>query len=162
MKSTSQRNQGVNDIGKLVYLGFVLSFSFGAHLWQFTRSTLARRRGLKFWPDFLRQYRQHALNIFFILLFWSQGTPRVHLSISTLFIKRASNNAQVHCSLVFSFAWRAWENMSFLLPHLRSGWAVDQAILTEEERLVVLRFGRDADDTCMRMDEVRCHTALHN
>ena len=103
MKSTSQRNQGVNDIGKLVYLGFVLSFSFGAHLWQFTRSTLARRRGLKFWPDFLRQYRQHALNIFFILLFWSQGTPRVHLSISTLFIKRASNNAQVHCSLVFSF-----------------------------------------------------------
>ena len=44
--------------------------------------------------------------------------------------------------------------MSFLLPHLRSGWAVDQAILTEEERVVCLRFGRDADDTCMRMDEV--------
>lgn len=43
--------------------------------------------------------------------------------------------------------------MAFLLPHLRSGWAVDQAILTEEERLVVLRFGRDADDTCMSMDE---------
>jgi DIM1 family U5 snRNP protein len=45
--------------------------------------------------------------------------------------------------------------MSFLLPHLRSGWAVDQAILTEEERVIVLRFGRDADDTCMMMDEVR-------
>ena len=30
--------------------------------------------------------------------------------------------------------------MSFLLPHLRSGWAVDQAILTEEERVIVLRF----------------------
>ena len=44
--------------------------------------------------------------------------------------------------------------MSFLLPHLRSGWAVDQAILTEEERVVVLRFGRDGDETCMRMDEV--------
>ena len=47
--------------------------------------------------------------------------------------------------------------MAFLLPHLRSGWAVDQAILTEEERLVVLRFGRDADDKCMTMDEVRRH-----
>ena len=45
--------------------------------------------------------------------------------------------------------------MSYLLPHLRSGWAVDQAILTEEERLVCLRFGRDGDETCMRMDEVR-------
>ncbi len=45
--------------------------------------------------------------------------------------------------------------MSYLLPHLKSGWHVDQAILTEEERVVVLRFGRDADDTCMRMDEVR-------
>jgi DIM1 family U5 snRNP protein len=45
--------------------------------------------------------------------------------------------------------------MSYLLPHLRSGWAVDQAILTEEERVVVIRFGRDADATCMRMDEVR-------
>ena len=44
--------------------------------------------------------------------------------------------------------------MSFLLPHLRNGWAVDQAILTEEERVVCVRFGRDADDTCMRMDEV--------
>jgi hypothetical protein len=44
--------------------------------------------------------------------------------------------------------------MSFLLPHLRSGWAVDQAILTEEDRVVCLRFGRDGDDTCMRMDEV--------
>ena len=31
-----------------------------------------------FWNDF---GRQHALNIFFTLLFWSQGTPRVHLSI---------------------------------------------------------------------------------
>mmetsp|Transcript_37110 Transcript_37110/g.91718 ORF Transcript_37110/g.91718 Transcript_37110/m.91718 type:complete len:143 (-) Transcript_37110:194-622(-) len=43
--------------------------------------------------------------------------------------------------------------MSYLLPHLRSGWAVDQAILTEEERVVCLRFGQDGDDTCMRMDE---------
>jgi hypothetical protein len=44
--------------------------------------------------------------------------------------------------------------MSYLLPHLRSGWAVDQAILTEEDRVVCLRFGRDGDETCMLMDEV--------
>ena len=45
--------------------------------------------------------------------------------------------------------------MSYLLPHLRNGWAVDQAILSEEDRVVVIRFGSDADDTCMRMDEAR-------
>ena len=31
---------------------------------------------------------------------------------------------------------------------------VDQAILSEEERLVVIRFGRDWDADCMRQDEV--------
>ena len=44
--------------------------------------------------------------------------------------------------------------MSYLLPHLNTGWAVDQAILSEEERLVVIRFGHDYDPTCMQMDEV--------
>ncbi|KAL9641438.1 hypothetical protein ABK040_013365 [Willaertia magna] len=43
--------------------------------------------------------------------------------------------------------------MSFLLPHLNSGWAVDQAIVTEEDRVVVIRFGHDNDPTCMEMDE---------
>jgi hypothetical protein len=74
--------------------------------------------------------------------------------------------------------------MSYLLPHLRSGWAVDQAILAEEvrpcapgvclarrvrradaaaaarrraaqDRVVVLRFGHDYEETCMQMDEAR-------
>jgi DIM1 family U5 snRNP protein len=61
------------------------------------------------------------------------------------------------------------EEMSYLLPHLRSGWAVDQAILrcvtltklgninimthffpkfSEESRVVVIRFGHDWDTTC--------------
>ncbi|KAI5353517.1 hypothetical protein PRUPE_1G348600 [Prunus persica] len=40
--------------------------------------------------------------------------------------------------------------MSYLLPHLHSGWAVDQAILAEEERLVLIRFGHDWDETCMQ------------
>ncbi len=45
--------------------------------------------------------------------------------------------------------------MSYLLPHLNTGWAVDQAILAEEDRLVVIRFGHDYDPVCMQMDEVR-------
>lgn len=43
---------------------------------------------------------------------------------------------------------------SVVLPHLDSGWHVDQAILSEDERLVVIRFGRDHDPDCMRQDEV--------
>ena len=42
--------------------------------------------------------------------------------------------------------------MSYLLPHLHSGWAVDQAILAEEERVVIIRFGHDWDDTCMQVN----------
>lgn len=44
--------------------------------------------------------------------------------------------------------------MAYLLPHLHSGWAVDQAIVKEEERVVVIRFGSDADPDCMLQDEV--------
>ena len=63
--------------------------------------------------------------------------------------------------------------MSYLLPHLRSGWAVDQvsgasvwlmarshcfrflaqAIVQEKEKLVVIRFGHDWDPDCMLQDE---------
>ena len=32
-----------------------------------------------------------------------------------------------------------------------TGWAVDQAILAEEERLVIIRFGHDWDQTCMQV-----------
>lgn len=76
--------------------------------------------------------------------------------------------------------------MSYLLPHLHSGFAVDQAILSvrprphrnvqpslkaassrhaacllacrlpqEEDRVVIIRFGHDYEETCMQMDEVR-------
>lgn len=44
--------------------------------------------------------------------------------------------------------------MAYLLPHLRSGWAVDQAIVQEKEKLVVIRFGHDWDPDCMIQDEV--------
>jgi U5 snRNP protein, DIM1 family len=43
--------------------------------------------------------------------------------------------------------------MSYFLPHLTNGWQVDQAILSEEDRVVVIRFGRDWETTCMKMDE---------
>ena len=36
---------------------------------------------------------------------------------------------------------------------MESGWAVDQAIVTEEERLVIIRFGHDWDADCMQQDE---------
>ncbi len=49
--------------------------------------------------------------------------------------------------------------MSYLLPHLDSGYSVDQAILNEEDRVVVIRFGHDYDDDCMVMDEVLCKIA---
>ncbi|XP_064139226.1 thioredoxin-like protein 4A [Loxodonta africana] len=49
--------------------------------------------------------------------------------------------------------------MSYTLPHLENGWQVDQAILSEDNRIVVIRFGHDWDPTCMRMDEVLYRTA---
>ena len=44
--------------------------------------------------------------------------------------------------------------MSYMLPHLKNGWQVDQAILGEEDRVVVVRFGHDWDPTCMQTDEI--------
>jgi DIM1 family U5 snRNP protein len=44
--------------------------------------------------------------------------------------------------------------MSYLLPHLHTGWHVDQAVMSEDDRVVVIRFGRDYDEQCMKQDEV--------
>ena len=44
--------------------------------------------------------------------------------------------------------------MSYLIEHLTNGWQVDQAIKTEESCVVVIRFGRDQDPKCIRMDEI--------
>ncbi len=41
-----------------------------------------------------------------------------------------------------------------MLPHLHNGWQVDQAIMSEVDKVVVIRFGHDWDPTCMKMDEV--------
>ena len=49
--------------------------------------------------------------------------------------------------------------MAYLLPHLHSGWEVDQAIVNGEDRVVVIRFGRDANTSCMIQDEILAHIA---
>ncbi|KAK6457905.1 mitosis protein DIM1-domain-containing protein [Scheffersomyces xylosifermentans] len=43
---------------------------------------------------------------------------------------------------------------SVFLPHLRTGWHVDQAILSEDDRLVIIRFGREEERDCMIVDEL--------
>lgn len=43
---------------------------------------------------------------------------------------------------------------SIFLPHLHSGWHVDQAILYDKERLVIIRFGNTNDINCIGMDEI--------
>ena len=50
--------------------------------------------------------------------------------------------------------------MSYMLAHLFNGWQVDQAILSEEDKVVIIRFGHDWDPTCMKMDEVSFFQAL--
>ena len=39
--------------------------------------------------------------------------------------------------------------MVFLLPHAENRWEVDQVILSEEEKVVCIRFGTEANSTCM-------------
>lgn len=43
--------------------------------------------------------------------------------------------------------------MSYLLTELESGWEVDQSILAEEARLVIIRFGLSSTKECIQMDE---------
>jgi DIM1 family U5 snRNP protein len=43
---------------------------------------------------------------------------------------------------------------SLVLPNLASAWHVDQAILSEGDRVVVIRFGKAGDPDCLRQDDV--------
>lgn len=43
--------------------------------------------------------------------------------------------------------------MSYLLPHLDSEAAVNEALQSEEQRIILIRWGTDSDPTCMIMDE---------
>lgn len=43
--------------------------------------------------------------------------------------------------------------MSYAILQLESGWEVDNAIMHEEQKLVIIRFGRDNNPDCMKMDD---------
>uniref|UniRef100_A0AC11DDZ4 Thioredoxin like 4B n=2 Tax=Caprinae TaxID=9963 RepID=A0AC11DDZ4_SHEEP len=51
--------------------------------------------------------------------------------------------------------------MSFLLPKLSSKKAVDQAIKSTAEKVLVLRFGRDEDPVCLQLDDI-CGSSVRN
>jgi len=65
---------------------------------------------------------------------------------AVLFVRAFLNAAQPHTLSLLP-------TMSYFLPHLPSGWHVDEAIKSEEDRVVVIRFGHDWDSQCMTMDE---------
>ena len=44
--------------------------------------------------------------------------------------------------------------MSYLLPSLRTKSEVDNAIKTTEDVVLALRFGRETDPNCMRLDDI--------
>jgi len=46
--------------------------------------------------------------------------------------------------------------MSYLLKKLSSKQEVDDVIRSTEDLVLVLRFGRDSDLTCMQLDEIVC------
>ena len=49
--------------------------------------------------------------------------------------------------------------MAYLLPHLDTGWDVDQAIVNGDDRVIVIRFGRDANTQCMIQDDILANIA---
>ena len=44
--------------------------------------------------------------------------------------------------------------MSYVLPRLETKKAIDGAIKGTEDKVLVLRFGRETDVVCMQLDEI--------
>lgn len=44
--------------------------------------------------------------------------------------------------------------MSYVLPRLETKKEVDDAIKSTEDKVLVLRFGREADSACLQMDAI--------
>jgi hypothetical protein len=44
--------------------------------------------------------------------------------------------------------------MSYLLPTLKTKEEIDNAIIETEDKVLVLRFGRETDPVCMQHDEI--------
>ena len=96
-----------------------------------------------------------------------KSSPRIRFPKSDLLLLHISYSC---CFTLFACQLRIWlfdsclgffllgsalgrSTMSYFLPHLPTGWHVDQAILSEEDRVVIIRFGHDTDPVCMEMDE---------
>ncbi|KAK7250767.1 hypothetical protein RIF29_33429 [Crotalaria pallida] len=81
------------------------------------------------------------------LSYWTAATP---LQLASHHCPPSPSSSSRHaCS--FSLQSRTATRLPPITdPLLLQGWAVDQAILAEEERLVVIRFGHDWDETCMQ------------
>lgn len=47
-------------------------------------------------------------------------------------------------------------SMAYVLPRLLTKREVDNAIKTSEDRVLVLRFGRETDVVCRQMDDIVC------
>ena len=56
--------------------------------------------------------------------------------------------------LFLTFDYYILVNMSYLLKKLSSKKEVDDVIKSTEDLVLVLRFGRDSDITCMQLDEI--------
>ena len=51
--------------------------------------------------------------------------------------------------------------MSYVLPHLETKQDVDRAIKSSEDKVLVLRFGKETDAVCMQLDDiVSCHVIV--
>ena len=46
------------------------------------------------------------------------------------------------------------KKMSYVLPQLKTKKEVDEAIKGSEDRVVVLRFGREQDAVCLQLDDI--------
>ena len=44
--------------------------------------------------------------------------------------------------------------MSYVLPRLENKKAIDRAIKSSEDKVLVLRFGKETDAVCMQLDEI--------
>lgn len=44
--------------------------------------------------------------------------------------------------------------MSYLLTQLNTKKEVDRVIKTTQDKVLVLRFGRDSDQTCLQLDDI--------
>ena len=44
--------------------------------------------------------------------------------------------------------------MAYVLPRLQSKKEIDRAIKKTEDKVLILRFGKDSDSVCMQMDEI--------